>query len=650
MIKNVIKISLAYLTFVLLISIGIYFNIKNQAKSEIKLKEENAVGNLNGLIAKMAEQTISDAVFLAKQTELFLENNPDSFLYQLQETYLQYSQAKQYYDQIRYISYSGTEKVRINFKDNKASVVHDSLLQNKLSRYYFRHTFELNRGEVYFSPFDLNIENGEVELPYNPVIRIGVPVFSPEGETEGVIVLNYLGQNIIDEIDMIDENTFGKMLLINKSGYYIKGLTSDDEWGFMFDYFSTKKFDTNFPDECGAVLNKNKGYVETEKGMFAFQTIYLNMSNVFSVSSFKQPLSIRAKVVGIENHHWRLISYVSQESFVKFVYSKLSFWLKLVLISLIPVLLLIWYLSKSIQQKREANVIIEKKKRKIRKNVKELESLNMSLVYKNKEIKKNTDKVSALSKTLTQMNKKVRSRDEQLNELSKTKERFYSIVSNDLKSTFNSVYDFSELLAKNHDKYNIKKQESIINLLHTSAKNTNNLLNDLMIWSESQLQTLPYNPVSFDIKELVDDVISVMNEKAEFKKINLQNFILHSQFVFGDLHMISVVLNNLISNGIKYTHPKGRISILVGDVQYKDSIEIIVKDTGIGMSANKINNLFAFADDIEPIDENRQSKGLGLIICKDLIERHGSNISVTSNENVGSIFKFSLKKWHAKNN
>jgi hypothetical protein len=140
------------------------------------------------------------------------------------------------YDQLRIIDLDGQELARIDDRGGVARVVPADELQNKASRYYVAETLALAPGEIYVSPLDLNIEQGEIEVPYVPMIRFGTLVTDDAGRSAGMVVLNYRGDLILDTIREATQNEAGGALrlLVNDAGYFLLGASPDDEWGWMF--------------------------------------------------------------------------------------------------------------------------------------------------------------------------------------------------------------------------------------------------------------------------------------------------------------------------------------------------------------------------------------------------------------------------------
>jgi hypothetical protein len=179
------------------------------------------------------------------------------------------------YDQIRWLDNRGMERLRINLTPQGASRVSDNRLQDKSHRYYFKEAITLPAGQIYASPIDLNIEHGEIERPYKPMLRLAVPVTNSRGERRGLVLVNVLVEYILDELAHHAELYQSHLLMIDAAGYYLRGFSKAQEWGFMFqlqddtDY----RFDKRFPLAWQQMVQKGTGRAETPQGEFLFRTL-----------------------------------------------------------------------------------------------------------------------------------------------------------------------------------------------------------------------------------------------------------------------------------------------------------------------------------------------------------------------------------------
>ncbi|MEL1240641.1 sensor histidine kinase [Flavobacterium flavipallidum] len=229
----------------------------------------------------------------------------------------------------------------------------------------------------------------------------------------------------------------------------------------------------------------------------------------------------------------------------------------------------------------------------------------------------------------------------QVKKLLSDKDQFFSIIAHDLKGPFNGIIGLSELLLERENELNQEETNEFIELIHESSKNTFSLLNNLLTWSQSQTGNLEFNPNKTDISALIDKTIHLLANLAKSKNITIHSKIEKNQFLIADKNMLETVFRNLISNAIKFTHYDGEIilSMKKKDDQYVFSIQ----DNGIGIALEKTSNLFAIKQKNNTLGTNNETgTGLGLMICKDFIEKHGGKIWVHSQIGQGSTFKFSI--------
>ncbi|MCU7834537.1 MAG: diguanylate cyclase [gamma proteobacterium symbiont of Taylorina sp.] len=243
-------------------------NFQQEAKTVLEIEKTFFSRDIN--------EVSSDLIFLAEQAQLqsYMPQNKDSSaVNEIANTFLRFSQNKERYDQIRYIDVNGVEIIRINYKNGSADIIPTTDLQNKLHRYYFSETTMLKSGEVYISPFDLNIENKQIEVPLKPMIRFGTPIKDYHGNNNGIIIVNYFGQLILDKFLEIRKGFSGNIMLLNAEGYYLIGQNRDQDWAFMFNDKMYGHFSTDFPAIWPLLKDKNTGFKQSLNGLFMHQYI-----------------------------------------------------------------------------------------------------------------------------------------------------------------------------------------------------------------------------------------------------------------------------------------------------------------------------------------------------------------------------------------
>ncbi|MCP4348265.1 MAG: PAS domain S-box protein [Desulfobacterales bacterium] len=203
----------------------------------------------------------------------FLDNGGALQRATLAKEYLAFSSNKGFYDQIRFLDETGMEVERVNFYGGQPAIVPRDKLQDKGRRYYFQDTFGLDRGELFISPLDLNIEAGRTEQPLKPVIRFGTPVFDSQGHKRGIVLLNYFGKQLLEKFDHRATDHLGEMMLLNNAGFWLAGADEDLLWGFMYEDGDYKTFGHYFPGEWTRISRTDSGQFVTGNGLFTFVTV-----------------------------------------------------------------------------------------------------------------------------------------------------------------------------------------------------------------------------------------------------------------------------------------------------------------------------------------------------------------------------------------
>jgi PAS domain S-box-containing protein len=236
----------------------------------------------------------------------------------------------------------------------------------------------------------------------------------------------------------------------------------------------------------------------------------------------------------------------------------------------------------------------------------------------------------------------IQQQNQELTELIATKNKFFSIVSHDLRSPFISFLCMTEILAKELSTMTPDEIQDIVNNIRTSAINMFRLLENMLQWTMMQQGLITYNPKMILLLPVVNESIALVLELAKNKNIEITYDIPDGIEVFADGTMLQSLIMNLVSNAVKFSRKGGKINVSVIITDDKNVVTAI-RDSGIGMNRMVADNLFLFgAETSRKGTEGEPSTGLGLLICKDFIEKHGGNIWVESEEGKGSTFYFSL--------
>lgn len=233
----------------------------------------------------------------------------------------------------------------------------------------------------------------------------------------------------------------------------------------------------------------------------------------------------------------------------------------------------------------------------------------------------------------------IREQNEKLKSLNAAKNRFLTILAHDLKSPFTSLLGLFELILLKYNEYSRKELMEYIRMMNTVTQNTYSLLNDILLWIKADSNKVEFKPERIDINLIYNEIIESFLPIAKTKEITIIKRIQEYDNLYADKNMLKTILRNLISNAIKFTHKKGTVEI---NTQIKENIyQTTVSDTGIGISSDRLEEIFKVATNSSTTGTfDEKGTGLGLLICKEFVEKHGGSIQVKSIAGQGSSFTF----------
>ncbi len=249
--------------------------------------------------------------------------------------------------------------------------------------------------------------------------------------------------------------------------------------------------------------------------------------------------------------------------------------------------------------------------------------------------------IASQQKQLEEKNLELSKQAERLTELNATKDKFFSIIAHDLRSPFSSVVGLSEILAERVSKKEFDTIEKISHTIRSSAQQTLELLMNLLDWSRSQTGRIEYAPEYFQLAKLINENIDLLEETANQKSIRINQALDNKLLVFADKDMISTIVRNLLSNAIKFTNNGGQISLKTF-ANEKEWV-LSVTDNGIGIDESSLKKLFRIEETYSTRGtQNEKGTGLGLILCKEFVEKHRGKFWAKSEVGKGSSFIFSI--------
>jgi len=239
-----------------------------------------------------------------------------------------------------------------------------------------------------------------------------------------------------------------------------------------------------------------------------------------------------------------------------------------------------------------------------------------------------------------ELENKVMERTQELKDLNATKEKFFSIIIHDLKNSFSFLLNITESTRLGIDLIEKKDIEENMIMINKGVRNVYNLFENLLVWSKTQTNQISFTPEPFSIYELINYNINYINENADLKKNILSNNCSKDITVYADKNMVDTVIRNLLINANKFTS-NGKIEISSNIIE--NMVEISIRDNGVGINNENQLKLFRIDKSISTEGTNGEvGTGLGLILCKEFIEKNFGKISVTSEIDKGSVFTFTL--------
>ena len=277
----------------------------------------------------------------------------------------------------------------------------------------------------------------------------------------------------------------------------------------------------------------------------------------------------------------------------------------------------------------------------IKQQYSELIKKNEQLTKAYSDLEHQAQNLNKLYLQLIQNETFLRKSNEELQKLNEMKDKFFSIVSHDLRSPFAGILTMTDILNHHIDKFSKDELVDMLRSLNKTAQQTYKFIEDLLEWSRSQMGRIQMNIEKEDLASIIAGTLLTLNQQAELKNITIENNVPIGTYAFFDNNMMATIVRNLISNAIKFTHKGGKVSLNSEQttIQGKPFVRLSVSDTGVGMNEDKISQLFSLEKvQSTPGTEKEKGTGLGIVICRDFIEKMGGKISVESKLNEGTTF------------
>ncbi|RMJ06393.1 putative diguanylate cyclase YegE [Marinobacter litoralis] len=329
------------LVCVLVFTLMVYGALQYQAALQIddlKVAEQAKTRMTSGLLEQVFEYTANDLLAIASLPAAvrFNSGRSEEWKEALQTVFRVQLAQKNDYSQLRFLDHDGTELVRLEKTNQRVFNRQDTAMQFKGERYYVIETAALSEGEVYVSPLDLNVENGQVEVPYKPMIRFGTRVVDEGSGKQGLVVLNMKGEALLDTFETGMAGSYPAFLL-NDEGHIIAGPDENDEWGFMFGLPSS--FARDFPEALERILTDDYGWIETSKGLFVYETVH--------------PLKQSQSSQLAEQYTWKTVSFIPSSALPSSTLLSHSWVVGFYIIGVLLTLVISFYTHFLIHKRRE---------------------------------------------------------------------------------------------------------------------------------------------------------------------------------------------------------------------------------------------------------------------------------------------------------
>ena len=573
--------------------LGFIYLVEVRSESRIfETTEQKLLDSLERLLAGEMREVVADVRMLANHhgTQELIAGDA-SYRHLLENDFLNFSTYKGLYDQIRYLDETGMEVVRINYNQGSPSVVPVHRLQNKGGRYYFTDAFALQPNQVFASPLDLNIEQGAIEQPLKPMLRVATPVQNAKGEKRGIVLVNYLGKRILESLTESYHGA-GDILLVNADGYFLKGYQADDEWGFMYPDGGQHTLAARYPRLWARMLGANADNLRNDDGLFTFRTILPVLEADISSSGARHADASRGEAFDAAQYRWYMVSHVPPQVLTAAsdrlgVNLARSYAVLLVLLGLAA-----WYLGRMRKKHADAQVAL-----------------------------------AEAAARLTRSNADL--------------QEFAYIASHDLQEPLRKITAFGSRLQAKYGAELGDQGRDYLERMTGASRRMQSLIEDLLTYSRVTTKAQAYEFI--DLGELVREVLSDLETRIDDTQGRIELGKLPT--IEADPTQMRQLLQNLIGNALKFHHPEQPPVVIIhaepsrlGDT---DSVRLSVKDNGIGFDAKYAERIFGPFQRLHGRGEY-QGTGIGLSVCKKIANRHGGDIQAVSEPGKGAIFTIHL--------
>lgn len=591
-IKSNYSILFAYVGIIIIFfsfSVILYTSETNAEISVIMEDENHEVMLDKEIVFNRISLIYSDILILSERQSIqeFLMNDSANNKQVVAEQFLIFANFSGIYDQVRLLDETGMEVIRIMYNYGNPFIVSESNLQNKSGRYYFRDVFSLDNGQVFVSPMDLNIEQGEIEQPLKPMIRIGTPVFDANNSKRGIVLVNYRAQLLLDKLSE-SPHGYGNITMLNSDGYWLLGIDPEDEWGFMYPSNNTKLKSTlsdQHPQAWDEINGSMTGQFYTEEGLLTFETIYPLSNLHISSTGSGRPFEPSNESISANEYQWKILSIVPNSVFNNIrnlnLFRYMSFFSIVLIISSISFLFIVVTNTRRKQELSEYTI--------------QLEATNSEL------------------------------------------EAFSYSVSHDLRSPLGSIDGFSKLLLTKYSEMLDDKSKHYLDRIRAGIQNMGQVIEGILLLSRISRAEIHYETV--DLTNICYEILDELHNSEPNRNVE---FVVEEGLALEcDAGQVRVVLMNLLSNAWKFTVNTPDARIDVGFTNFNGQSVIFVRDNGAGFDMSYAGKLFTPFQRLHTESEFSGS-GIGLATVRRIVKRHGGTIWAIGAKDKGATFYFTF--------